>query len=220
MSRRRFDSGRLAAYLGMLVGLGVSVATNDMHAVAQRADGDFAATLAAHLPPGWAFVFRLSLAAFWPVCAFIALEVLIRKQWRSARSARVAFGGTALVALVAAVVSYTHLHDLLAQFGEPWWSAYAGPLSIDGLMAVSAAALLDGGGPPAGCPSEVETARSDDELLADVRDAIKRGDLPAAPSANALRALLGVGSSRAGRLAEAARGLPAGSPVRKSGTHG
>ena len=210
-------SGRRFAYAGVIVGLGVSIWANVAHAMT-----------APHPEPG-----ALGMAGFWPLALFLALEVLSRTRWAGGRALLVARGGVALVAAVAAVVSWLHLHGLLTHYGESAVSALAGPLAIDGLMAVSAAALLAGERPapamavvsapaaesprdhgPALRPAAAEQprakvtehtdqpgARSDAELLAEVRAAIEDGRLPAGPSGNQLRQLLGVGAARAGRLA-------------------
>lgn len=121
-------NGRRFAYCGVLVGLSISVAANVMHArVDSRA-------------PWWAPY----LAAAWPLLLFLALEVLTRTVWADGRGVKVARAGVAVVASVAAALSYWHLRGLLVTAGEDAWAALLGPLAIDGLMAVSAAALLNG----------------------------------------------------------------------------
>ena len=125
-------TGRRFAYFGVVVGLAVSVAANVAHAASVNGGAS----------PG-----ALALAGFWPLSLFLALEVLTRTTWAGARGLAVARGGVGLVALVAASLSYAHLRGLLITFGEPAWSATVGPLGIDGLMTVSAAALLAAGGP-------------------------------------------------------------------------
>ncbi|MFI9454445.1 DUF2637 domain-containing protein [Amycolatopsis sp. NPDC052450] len=65
------------------------------------------------------------------------------------RTSGIAFGG--LVALVAAVASYTHMRTLAAKHGEDWLS-WLSPLSVDGLLVVASLAILrarrDGGRAP------------------------------------------------------------------------
>lgn len=117
---------RWPAYLGCGTGLSVSVWANVAHARLTPGAG-----------PGAVF-----LAAFWPIALFLALEVLTRTGWGTGYGLHVARAGVALVAAVAAVVSYLHLHGLLVRYGEAPVAALIGPLAIDGLMAVSAAALL------------------------------------------------------------------------------
>jgi hypothetical protein len=86
-------------------------------------------------------------------------------KWAS----RVAAG---VVGLVAAVLSYQHLHGLLQHYGEGGLSAALGPLGIDGLMAVCAAALLTRE------PVEVETPAAEPVTIAE--------PVPSAPAAPAV----------------------------------
>jgi len=123
---KRLPTGRLFAYIGVCVGLGISIAANFAHATAHKG------------APSWAPY----LSASWPLLLFLALEILTRVQW-SGRGVWVARAGVAVVAVVAASLSYSHLRDLLIhQAGEAVWAATIGPLAIDGIMAISAAALL------------------------------------------------------------------------------
>ncbi|MEU8636808.1 DUF2637 domain-containing protein [Amycolatopsis sp. NPDC048633] len=55
------------------------------------------------------------------------------------RTSGIIFG--ALVALVAAVASYTHMRDLAAKHGETWL-AWLVPLSVDGLLVVASLVIL------------------------------------------------------------------------------
>lgn len=126
-------TGRRFAYGGIAVGLAVSIWANVAHAMTVP-DGSGRGSL--------------FLAAFWPLGLFLALEVLARTSWRGGRGLIVARGGVGMVAAVAAAVSYLHLHGLLLSYGEGAFAALVGPLAIDGLMAVSAAALLAGEGDP------------------------------------------------------------------------
>jgi hypothetical protein len=71
------------------------------------------------------------------------VEVITRVSWRPGFLFGLArYGGTTLVATVAAVMSYRHMAGLLAIWGEDVWGAHLGPLAVDGLMVVAAAALL------------------------------------------------------------------------------
>lgn len=55
------------------------------------------------------------------------------------RTAGLGSGG--VVALVAAVASYTHMRELVATHGEPWLS-WIEPLSVDGLMVVASLVVI------------------------------------------------------------------------------
>lgn len=128
--QRQTDHGRRVAWLAFVVGIAASVAANVMHA-----------QIVSRSPAAWIG------AAFWPISLLLAIEVLARVTWpptslwyRLARHA-----GASLVAIVAAVLSYRHMAGLLAAWGEDKLSAYLGPLAVDGLMILAAAALLING---------------------------------------------------------------------------
>jgi len=47
-----------------------------------------------------------------------------------------------LLAAIAAVVSYAHMHQLVLRHGESAWSAALIPLSVDGMIAAASMSLL------------------------------------------------------------------------------
>lgn len=47
-----------------------------------------------------------------------------------------------LLAAIAAIVSYRHMHELVVRHGETAWTAAVLPLSVDGMIAASSMALL------------------------------------------------------------------------------
>lgn len=222
-------TGRKFAYVGVIVGLTLSMGANVMHAMQPGA-------------PWWA----PWLSGMWPVLLFLALEILTRGKFGAGRRRTMARIGVLVVAAVAAVLSYWHLRGLLEQAGEQAL-AWVGPLAIDGLMVVSAAALLDdettSPAVPVSVPERtspalgdsdplmVEPARpsvaaarhdppkvtsrarpkpptsrkpTDDDLAALARAAIATGDLPAIPSNNAIRVRYGINNARAVRVIDRA----------------
>ncbi len=127
-------TGRSWAYLGALVGAGVSVAANVAHSYVPPT-----AAAASWSPHTGAVVG----AVFWPVALLVAIEVLARVAWPAgSRWLLVRFGGLGPVATVAAVVSYRHLSGLLSFYGEDTITATVGPLAVDGLMVMATGALL------------------------------------------------------------------------------
>lgn len=119
---------RSIAYVGVVAGLVISVGANVAHAKLSGGGR-------------WAMVF----GGTWPVLLFLTLEVLSRTPWpTTGRGVLVARVGGGVVALVAAAFSYWHLYGLLTHLQEEEYLAYIGPLAIDGMMAVSASALLIG----------------------------------------------------------------------------
>lgn len=86
---------------------------------------------------------RIPFAVVWPVALFLAVEVLVRVRWT--RSALSWFGRIVLllpVSVVAAVVSWLHLHHLMKLAGEVPAANIIGPLAVDGLMIGATVALL------------------------------------------------------------------------------
>ncbi|MEV8513453.1 DUF2637 domain-containing protein [Dactylosporangium sp. NPDC051484] len=127
-------TGRAWAYLGTALGGFGSLAANVAHCYIPPTGA----------PAGWRPEAGAVLSAmFWPVAVFIAVEILVRTVWPAGWWWRLArFAGLLPVALVAAVVSYRHLSGLFRHYGEDPLTATLGPLAVDGLMVMAAAALL------------------------------------------------------------------------------
>ncbi|MER7275850.1 DUF2637 domain-containing protein [Dactylosporangium sp. NPDC000244] len=127
-------TGRRWAYLGTALGGFGSLAANVAHCYIPPADA----------PASWRPEVGAVLSAmFWPIAVFIAVEILVRTVWPAGWWWRLArFAGLLPVALVAAVVSYRHLSGLFRHYGEDVLTATLGPLAVDGLMVMAAAALL------------------------------------------------------------------------------
>ncbi|HEX9355449.1 MAG TPA: DUF2637 domain-containing protein [Streptosporangiaceae bacterium] len=51
-------------------------------------------------------------------------------------------GCVALLALIAATVSYLHMHMLVEMHGQPGWVATLTPLSVDGMIVAASTTLL------------------------------------------------------------------------------
>jgi hypothetical protein len=127
-------TGRGWAYVGALLGGGVSVAANVAHSYVPPSGA-----LAEWQPQTGAVVG----AVFWPLALFVAVEILTRVPWPSAaRWAILRYVGLLPVAVVAAVVSYRHLSGLLAFYSEDPLTVAIGPLAVDGLMVMATGALL------------------------------------------------------------------------------
>jgi hypothetical protein len=136
--------GWLVAWLSFVVGGLVSVAANIAHTLYPTAAQLATWTAAGNPADTWApSPGAMAFAAFWPIALILSVEVLTRVSWRPGFLFGLArYGGTTLVATVAAVMSYRHMSGLLAIWGEDAWGAHIGPLAVDGLMVVAAAALL------------------------------------------------------------------------------
>ena len=119
-------SSYVIAWSGFALGIGVSVAGN-------IADAALGQTEPAELIG----------AAFWPLALMFSIEILTRTPWPTGRRWGAArFLGIGTVALVAFVLSYRHMAALMSHWGEDWLNAHLGPLAVDGLMLISATALL------------------------------------------------------------------------------
>ena len=79
----------------------------------------------------------------WPLSLLLAIEGAVRFPWPHGRAwmvLRVAM--TTPVAATAAVVSYLHMSGLLGHWHEHWLTCLLGPVAVDGLTTLGAAALL------------------------------------------------------------------------------
>lgn len=123
----KFWTGAVA-YVSLGVGAGLSVAGN--LADTYRTRGDATDTL------------DRFLAAGWPVLVLLAIEMFVSPRWSAKRMFQVwRWVGCLAVGGMAMVVSWTHLHDLMASRGQLAIVAILGPLAIDG-MAIMATGLI------------------------------------------------------------------------------
>jgi hypothetical protein len=82
------------------------------------------------------------VAAWPPIALLLVVEVLARSPLPTGRLRWAAITGAALVAVVAAVASFHHMHEVASSVGESTLVAYLFPLSVDGLAVVASVALL------------------------------------------------------------------------------
>ncbi|MEC3952877.1 helix-turn-helix domain-containing protein [Nocardia sp. CDC153] len=126
--------GRTVARTGFVFGSLTSVATNVLHT--------FLPTV--HMPTGVVLAIAARLgSAIWPIGLVLSIEVLSRVAWRRGPGWSLArFGGAGTVAIGSAVISYSHVRDVLMAWGYGHPAAEVGPLTLDGLMVVCGFALL------------------------------------------------------------------------------
>ncbi|MFF0613248.1 helix-turn-helix domain-containing protein [Nocardia tengchongensis] len=126
--------GHRVAQAGFVFGSLTSVATNVLHTYLPTV----------HMPSGLALVIAARIgSAVWPLGLLLSIEVLARVAWRRGRGWALArFGGAGTVALGSAVISYSHVRDVLLAWGYGHPAAEFGPLTLDGLMVVCGFALL------------------------------------------------------------------------------
>lgn len=122
-------SAKRWARFGLGLGATLSVLGNETHTVLT--------------PSPVNVVIRIVLAFVWPAALFVAVEIFVRVTWRAEFLDRLGQGILlGPVSVVAAVVSYQHIHALMILGGEDGFSALIGPVAIDGLMLGSTVALL------------------------------------------------------------------------------
>lgn len=181
--------GKGWATAGFLLGIAVSVAGNVAHTYHPTA-----AVLAAagKTAAQWKPELGAQLgAAFFPLALLVTVEVLARVQWPDTWGwSGTRYGGAALVASVAAIVSYLHLRGLLLAYGEDPLTATIGPLSVDGLMVVSGFALLAAGraASPAAAPALAHPEAADIALTVPPMTGVQPLNHAAAASSPALAA--------------------------------
>lgn len=127
-------TGRFWAYVGTALGGTASVAANVAHSFLPPAGA----------PPSWTpEVGAVISAVFWPVALYVIVEILVQNRWPAGNGWMAGrFVLLVPVALVAFVVSYRHLSGLLDHYGEDPLTVTIGPLAVDGLMVMAAAALF------------------------------------------------------------------------------
>jgi len=82
-------------------------------------------------------------AAMWSILAVGGWEMVVRAPWGRGRlSTLIRYGGVSGAAIGAMWISYWHARAVLRSWGESPSSAAIGPVIIDLLLIVSAAALL------------------------------------------------------------------------------
>ncbi|WP_433465816.1 DUF2637 domain-containing protein [Spirillospora sp. CA-128828] len=135
------NTAKIWATGAFLLGVGVSISANVAHTYYPAAEVLRGAHKTAEewSPPVGAQL----AAAFYPLALLLVVELLSRVEWPATWGWQASrYGGTALVAGVAAVVSYRHMSALLDAYGEDDLTAMIGPLAVDGLMVVASFALL------------------------------------------------------------------------------
>ncbi|MDA2806137.1 DUF2637 domain-containing protein [Nocardiopsis suaedae] len=124
---RTSGTGRLVPWVAFITGAAVSIGANILHATSGGRAVDAGQVVAA----AWA-----------PIALLLVAEMVTRTRQSGAWwIVALRWLGTAVVAAVAAIVSYGHMRDLLLSYGESALVAYLLPLSVDGLILVASIAL-------------------------------------------------------------------------------
>lgn len=116
------------AYIALLTGSGLSVA------------GNVADTFRTRGPATDAL--DIILAGAWPILVILTIEIFVSSRWaRTPAFQALRWFGCLAVGNLAMLVSWLHLHDLMASRGQLPLVAMAGPLAIDSL-AIMATGLI------------------------------------------------------------------------------
>jgi hypothetical protein len=147
---------RWAVRATLLLGVAASVVANVLHAVQNP--------------------ISQSIAAWPPLALLLTVELISRvpvlSRWLGA--ARIV--ATAIIAGIAAWVSYWHMVGVASRYGEVGLSPYLLPLSVDGLIVVASICLVELGGrirgaeqPPAGrmAPADLDPVAEPPVILLD-----------------------------------------------------
>ncbi|GAA3737931.1 hypothetical protein HDA32_005370 [Spinactinospora alkalitolerans] len=152
------SDSKTVPWVAFVAGAAVSIGANVLHAT----NG-----------PGPMDAGRVAAAAWAPVALLLVAEMVTRSRQRGSRwIVALRWVGTAIVAGVAAVVSYGHMRDLLISYGEDPLVAYLLPLSVDGLVLVASIAIAGGSeqrqddGRAAAGPAVVEPAEPESTVTA------------------------------------------------------
>ncbi|MDM4720867.1 DUF2637 domain-containing protein [Micromonospora sp. WMMA1363] len=86
------------------------------------------------------------ISAWSPLALLLTIELISRVPVHSRRLAVGRWAATALIAGIAAWVSYWHMAAVAARYGETNGSQYLLPLSVDGLVVVASICLVELGG--------------------------------------------------------------------------
>ncbi|MFD6357188.1 terminase gpP N-terminus-related DNA-binding protein [Nocardia tengchongensis] len=178
-TRTEKPRGRLVARTGFVFGSLTSVATNVLHTYLPTV----------HMPAGLALAIAARIgAAIWPIGLLLSIEVLARAAWRRGPAWTAArFGGAGAVAFGSAVISYSHVREVLLAWGYGHPAAEFGPLTLDGLMVVCGFALLSLTPPT---PTKV-SSQNDSELAGaqSIPAAARKPSSPEIPLATQIEAL-------------------------------
>ncbi|MFI7203307.1 DUF2637 domain-containing protein [Micromonospora aurantiaca (nom. illeg.)] len=86
------------------------------------------------------------ISAWSPLALLLTVELISRVPVHRRLLAAVRWAATALIAGIAAWVSYFHMAAVASRYGETGGAQYLLPLSVDGLVVVASICLVELGG--------------------------------------------------------------------------
>lgn len=123
---KQFKRIRWAVRLALALGVAASIAGNVLHAQDR--------------------LISQVISAWSPLALLLTIELISRVPVHSRRLAIGRWAATALIAGIAAWVSYWHMAAVAAHYGEINGAQYLLPLSVDGLVVVASICLVELGG--------------------------------------------------------------------------
>jgi hypothetical protein len=84
-----------------------------------------------------------TISAWPPLALLLTVELTSRIPMHRRALAALRVVATAAIAGIAAWVSYWHMQDVAARYGETQTSAYLLPVSVDGLIVVASVSLVE-----------------------------------------------------------------------------
>ena len=102
-----------------------------------------AASLAANVLHAEGHVVSRVIAAWPPIALILTVEIITRINAKSGWMSAIRIASTAIVAMIAAWVSYWHMAGVAAKYGETYISAHMIPFSVDGLIVVASISLVE-----------------------------------------------------------------------------
>ena len=161
-----------------------------------------------------------AIAAWPPLALLLTVELISRVPVHRRSLAFCRLLATAIIAGIAAWVSYWHMAGVAARYGETGASPYLLPLSVDGLIVVASICLVELGGQIATLDAEAQAASRAAREAAEMAAAVAVQAATQAPLAAPQRFAPAPHPVRASAQPPAARPVAAASPTSRSATSG
>jgi hypothetical protein len=102
-----------------------------------------AASLAGNVLHAQDNVISQAISAWSPLALLLTVELISRIPTRGGATSIARMAATAVIASIAAWVSYWHMAGVAAEYGETGAAPYLLPLSVDGLIVVASVSLVE-----------------------------------------------------------------------------
>lgn len=161
-----------------------------------------------------------AIAAWPPLALLLTVELISRVPVHRRALAFARFGATAIIAGIAAWVSYWHMAGVAARYGETGASPYLLPLSVDGLIVVASICLVELGGRISSAEADAMATASAARAAAEDAARVAAAAAPAVPTPAAVPAAPAPVAASAAAAPAAASAASRPVAVRASGSTG